>query len=122
MIGLIIIVLLVVGVFFFKSKRINANNNTSTVTNNSNQTQEQVNQNTILIKNFSFSPNVLTIKKGTTVTWTNQDSVVHTIKSDTFNSSDLSQGDRFQFTFNNSGTFNYSCGIHPNMTGTIVVE
>ncbi len=85
-------------------------------------TQDQVSQNMVVINNFAFSPQVLTVKQGTTVTWVNQDTVAHSIKSATFNSQSLNQGETFSFTFNTKGTFDYSCGIHPSMTGQIVVE
>jgi plastocyanin len=78
--------------------------------------------NSVIIENFAFSPASLTIEKGKTVTWTNEDSAPHTIKSDTFNSGTLNTGDKFQFTFNNAGTFDYSCGIHPSMKAKIIVE
>ena len=76
----------------------------------------------INIQNFAFNPVALTVKKGATVTWTNSDSVPHQIRSATFNSSQLSQGQTFSFTFNDAGTFDYSCAIHPSMTGKIIVE
>lgn len=82
----------------------------------------QTQSNAINIKNFAFSPATLTIKKGTAVTWTNNDSAPHQIKSATFNSSQLSNGQNFSFTFNEVGSFDYSCAIHPSMTGKIVVE
>ena len=86
-------------------------------------TQESiVGSNTINIQNFSFTPGALTVKKGNTVTWTNNDSSTHQIKSDFFNSSQLANGQSFSFTFTNSGTFDYSCAIHPTMTGKIIVE
>jgi plastocyanin len=91
-----------------------ANNNTGQPS----QAQGQM----ISIQNFSFNPGTLTISKGTTVTWVNNDSVAHNIKSDTFNSSDLTKGQTFSFTFNQTGTFNYSCGIHPSMLGKIIVQ
>lgn len=78
--------------------------------------------NTINIQNFSFNPGVLTVKKGDTVTWTNNDSSPHQIKSASFNSSQLTNGQSFSFTFTNSGTFDYSCAIHPAMTGKIIVK
>lgn len=81
-----------------------------------------VSGNAINIQNFSFNPAALTIKKGTTVTWTNSDSVPHQIKSATFNSSPLGKGQTFSFTFNDTGTFDYSCAIHPSMLGKIIVE
>jgi amicyanin len=81
--------------------------------------------NTISIANFAFSPSSLTIKVGTTVTWTNKDSTAHTVTSDTgnvLNSGNMAQNATFSFTFNSAGTFNYHCAIHPNMKGTIVVQ
>lgn len=74
------------------------------------------------IAGFAFSPKTLTVKKGTVVIWTNNDSVSHKIKSDTFNSDVLTPGQSFPFTFNNTGTFDYGCAIHPSMTGKIIVE
>jgi plastocyanin len=76
----------------------------------------------ISIENFSFNSAAITIDKGTTVTWTNNDSAPHQIKSDTFNSGTLSNGQSYSNTFNDSGTFNYSCAIHPSMTGSITVK
>jgi plastocyanin len=76
----------------------------------------------ISIQNFAFDPADLTISKGTAVTWTNNDSAPHQIKSTTFNSSSLGKGQTFSFTFNDAGTFDYSCAIHPSMLGKIVVK
>lgn len=78
--------------------------------------------NTVSIESFKFTPETLTIKTGTTVTWTNKDSVAHDIKSDSFNSPSLAQNQTFSFTFNDKGTFNYICGVHPSMKGKIIVE
>ena len=78
--------------------------------------------NTIVIKSFSFQPSSLVIKAGTSVTWENQDPAGHDVKSDVFSSPILKTGEKFQFTFDTKGTFVYYCGIHPTMTGTIVVE
>lgn len=84
--------------------------------------ETQSNLNAINIENFSFSPNTLTVKKGMAVTWTNNDSAPHTIKSAAFNSEVLNKGQSFSFTFNEAGTFNYYCSLHPAMTGEIIVE
>jgi plastocyanin len=83
--------------------------------------------NAITIKNFAFSPASLTVKSGTTVTWTNQDSVPHIVASDTgspaaFTSDSLSTGDSYTFTFTQAGEYTYHCSIHPSMKGTIVVQ
>ena len=77
---------------------------------------------TVTIKNFSFSPDILTVKTGTAVVWINEDSATHTIKSDAFNSGDLSNGQKFEFKFEKTGSFDYSCGIHPSMKGKVIVE
>ena len=81
-----------------------------------------VTSNSINIQNFAFSPATLTVKKGTTVTWTNNDSAPHQIKSATFNSGQLGNGQSFSFAFDTAGTFDYSCAIHPSMLGKIIVQ
>ena len=93
-------------------------NQTPTNTKDTNTMQT----NTVDIKDFAFSPNTITVKQGTKVTWVNNDSSTHTIKSDMFNSSDIVQGGTFEFTFTKKGSFDYSCGIHPSMKGKVVVE
>ncbi len=77
----------------------------------------------VAIKNFSFQPSSLTVPIGSTVTWTNQDSVEHTSTSDTgaWDSGGIAPGQSFQHTFTAAGTFTYHCMIHPFMHGTIVV-
>lgn len=76
----------------------------------------------ITVKDFSFIPAAITIKKGTTVRWMNQDSTAHSIKSDKINSPVFGQGDSFEFKFDESGTYDYICGIHTSMKGTIIVQ
>lgn len=78
----------------------------------------------VTIKSFSFQPANLIVPVGTTVTWTNQDSVDHTSTSDTsaWDSGHLGTGQSFSFTFKQPGTFPYHCMIHPYMKGTIVVQ
>lgn len=75
------------------------------------------------IKDFSFHPNVTTLVAGTTVTWTNNDSVSHTVTgtSGKFGSDALRQGQKFSYTFSAPGTYDYQCAIHPFMKGRIVV-
>lgn len=77
----------------------------------------------VAIKDFAFAAKIVTVAKGTTVTWTNGDTAKHSVVStDTsFVSNDLPQGATFQHTFDTVGTFTYICGIHPYMTGTITV-
>jgi plastocyanin len=76
----------------------------------------------VKITNFSFDPQVLTIHKGDTVVWTNMDSVPHTVTGQDFKSATLNKNDTFKFTFNNTGSFDYVCTFHTQMTGTVVVK
>jgi plastocyanin len=78
----------------------------------------------VSIQNMSFSPDSITVKKGTTVTWTNNDSTTHTVTADSGSgpkSGNLASSDTYNFTFNTTGTFNYHCSIHPSMTGKVTV-
>ncbi|MFZ3167073.1 MAG: PQQ-dependent sugar dehydrogenase, partial [Candidatus Methanoperedens sp.] len=75
------------------------------------------------ITNFAFNPANITILKGTSVIWTNNDVDAHTVTSDTgvFDSGTLNQGNTFEFMFNDTGTFKYHCALHPTMQGEVIV-
>lgn len=74
------------------------------------------------IKDFAYVPEIITVPAGTTVVWTNRDSTPHTVTADSFDSGSLSQGQTFSYTFNQAGTFEYRCTIHPSMPhGNVVV-
>jgi plastocyanin len=77
----------------------------------------------VTIDDFAFAPNVLEVPAGTTVTWTNEESVPHTVETEdgVIDSGMLNEGDSFSFTFDEPGTYDYICGYHPRMTATIVV-
>jgi len=79
---------------------------------------------TVSIDNFTFNPPQLTIKAGTTVTWTNKDDIPHTVTAvgKLFKSKVLDTDNGFSFTFTTPGSYAYFCSLHPHMTGTIVVE
>jgi plastocyanin len=80
---------------------------------------------TVFIDNFIFNPKALTVKAGTTVTWTNRDDIVHSIASsnNAFKKSPaIDTDDTFSFTFTTPGTYQYFCYLHPQMVGSIVVE
>jgi plastocyanin len=79
--------------------------------------------NAATIKGFSFQPDVLKVKVGAKVTWTNDDTVAHTVTADTnsFASGNLQPGGSFSFTFTRPGTYAYHCSIHPSMHGSVVV-
>ena len=78
----------------------------------------------VTVSAFAFSPDTLTVKVGTTVTWTNKDSVPHTISGDDgkWGSSSMGQNAAYQYTFNTAGAFPYYCAIHPSMKGTVIVQ
>ena len=77
----------------------------------------------LAIDNFTFNPETVTIQVGTTIVWENNDDIPHSIVETTgkFHSAALDTEDKFSFTFNQAGTFSYFCGLHPRMTGKIVV-
>ena len=82
-----------------------------------------VSTNQVSMSSFAFNPDNITVTPGTQVTWTNNDSVTHTVVSNdnAFNSS-INPGESFNFTFKDAGTFSYHCSIHTNMTGQVVVK
>jgi len=82
--------------------------------------------NHVTIKDYMFSPAVVKVKVGATVTWTNQDSVSHTVTADTVSanapsSMDIANGKSYSFTFKTAGTYSYHCFPHPYMHGTVEV-
>jgi plastocyanin len=80
--------------------------------------------------NECYIPYVVTISVGGTVTWTNDDTAAHTVTSETvtsgpdgiFDSSIVMAGKTFEHTFDDAGTYDYFCVVHPWMTGQVVVE
>jgi plastocyanin len=78
---------------------------------------------TIRIDNLTFGLETVQIPAGTTVTWTNDDDIPHSVVATdkTFHSPSLDTGDSFSRTFTAPGMIEYSCGRHPHMTGRIVV-
>ncbi|MBU3968107.1 MAG: cupredoxin domain-containing protein [Euryarchaeota archaeon] len=71
---------------------------------------------------FSFYPAEVVIAKGGTVTWKQKDYDVHTVTGAGFDSGELSQGKTFSHTFNEVGTYEYMCKLHPSMKGKVVVK
>jgi len=76
----------------------------------------------VSIENNAFQPNVVTVELGTTVTWTNNQSVAHNVIFADFSSPLLEEGETFTHKFDKAGTYTYKCGIHPSMTGKIIVK
>lgn len=82
-------------------------------------------KNQIVIKDFHFSPEILTVKAGEKITWINRDEEPHTVVSveKQFKKSNaLDTDEKFTITAGAPGTYTYFCSVHPKMTGTIVVE
>jgi plastocyanin len=79
---------------------------------------------TAKIDNFTFEPATLTVKAGTTVTWTNEDDIPHTVVATdrAFRSKALDTDDKFSFTFTTPGSYEYFCSLHPHMKATVVVQ
>ncbi|MGH2782944.1 MAG: plastocyanin/azurin family copper-binding protein [Thermoleophilaceae bacterium] len=77
------------------------------------------------MEGIQFVPSEVTVKVGETVTWTNNDSVGHDVTADEFSSGaagGIAGGQTFEHTFEEAGTFDYVCTVHPGMDGTVQVE
>jgi len=86
---------------------------------------EKASPNEVMIDNFSFLPQTLTVPVGTTVTWINRDDVPHTVVSvdkKTIVSPALDTDEKFSFTFTAAGTNDYFCSVHPHMKAKIIVK
>ncbi len=83
----------------------------------------------VFIHNYTYQPANIQIVWGTAVTWTNEDSAIHSVvlphivtsETDIRESGPLSQGQSFSYTFLARGTFQYYCIEHPSMVGTVTV-
>lgn len=77
----------------------------------------------VSVRNFAFKPPAITVPVGTTVNWTNDDIEQHTATADdkSFDSDVINNGNGYSFTFSKVGTFRYSCLIHPDMRGQVIV-
>ena len=125
---IIIVLILVGGALALNHKSANtppaSQSQSQTNTTSSNQASAT---GSIDIRNMMFTPSQITVQKGGTVTWTNNDSMTHTVVDDLSNvggpsSGDIAPGATYSFTFNKTGSFQYHCSIHPSMRGTIVVK
>jgi plastocyanin len=126
-IAVVVVIGAIVGIVVANRK---PNNSTASSTSSQSQTKtssatKPASANSITISNFAFGPAAMTVKAGTTVTWTNQDSVAHTVvETDSLagpNSQPLDQGKSYSFKFATAGTYHYHCSIHPDMVGTVTV-
>lgn len=79
----------------------------------------------VSMADIAFDPAEVTVGVGDTVTWTNDDSVDHDVTADSFSSGDpggMAPGDTFDHAFEEAGTFDYVCTVHPGMEGSVTVE
>ena len=82
---------------------------------------------TVDMKDIQFVPKDVTVDAGTTITWTNSDSVPHTVTKEggpgaDFDSGNVDPGATFEQTFDEPGTVDYVCTIHPGQAGTVTVK
>jgi plastocyanin len=113
---IVILAILIASVLVAGCTQYSSTNPTPTPTGSSN---------TVSIKGFAFNPSTLTVPVGTTVTWTNDDSTIHTVTSDSgseLGSGQIPVGQTYSHTFNSAGTFSYHCSIHTSMKAQVVVE
>lgn len=88
---------------------------------------EKTGSNAVTIAKYAFSPSPLTVKKGTSVTWTNTDTAKHNVVVDDGAPAGgpdgplFGKGETFSFTFNTVGTYKYHCSPHPYMHGEVIV-
>jgi plastocyanin len=77
----------------------------------------------VTIGNFAFAPQELKVPVGTTITFRNDDDMIHSIVAEdgSFRSKGLDTGDTFSFTFSKPGDYAYVCGLHPFMHGKVTV-
>jgi plastocyanin len=129
-IAVVVVILIIVAIAFGLSRNSNKNTSNQNTPSSASSQSSQNNQtptstDSVTIQNFAFLPGDITVKKGTTVTWTNKDSTAHSVNEMDGqkgpDSGDLNPGDKYTFTFNQSGTFKYRCNLHPEMLGTVTV-
>ncbi len=83
----------------------------------------------VFIRSYTYQPANIQVVWGTTVTWTNEDSAIHSVvlphivtsERDIRESGPLSQGQSFNYTLLARGTFQYYCIEHPSMIGIVTV-
>ena len=83
---------------------------------------------TVTIRSFKFEPATVTVNVGDIVEWKNDDIVPHTATADgeaqkpTFDSGTIQTGAKWRYLARNKGTYNYTCTLHPNMKGELIVQ
>jgi len=76
-----------------------------------------------MAKSYRFSPKVIDVDAGSTVTWTNDDNFTHTVKVDGQDDHKVDRGDSVSITFDRAGTYHYVCTLHSqDMDGDVIVR
>jgi len=126
-IGLIVIALIVVVAVAGLSGSEEKDSGQASKSNDTNSSSEQASDATeVTIKDYKYMEKDLKVKVGTTVRWTNEDSVPHSVTGDDIEKSGLDsenfgQGETFEYTFDKAGEFSYFCKPHPYMKGSVTV-
>ena len=78
----------------------------------------------VIIKNISYTQPKIQITAGTTVEWTNNDPLPHSVTAvdKSFNSGLIQPGKSYRHTFTKAGTYNFYCMPHPFMKGVVIVK
>src|SRR4051812_38114579 len=82
-------------------------------------------ENTVAIKQFKNQPETLTVYAGEIVEWKNEDIFPHSATAKdgkAFDSGSMATGASWRFTTSQKGTFDYTCTLHPNMKGKLIVQ
>lgn len=118
-IGLILLLVLAAGIYFFMQKYPSLNNS------NSELASSNILSLNVEISGYKFFPQAIAISQGGIITWTNNDSVAHTITSDSgteLASPLIASGSSYSHKFDTKGIFDYHCSIHPYMKGEVSVN
>ena len=122
---LVVLAILVIGGIIYGVTRSSSPTTSTATATATAATTTSGNTTAIAISNSAFATTSVTIKVGDTVTWTNQDSIAHTVTSTDggpLNSGNLAKSATYSYTFTKAGTYAYQCSYHPYMTGTVTVQ
>ncbi|MEK6918709.1 MAG: cupredoxin family copper-binding protein [Nanoarchaeota archaeon] len=131
-IGTVVILAIIIGIVAFSTISkpepaiIPTDNNDAPIVDNGLDLKPSANQGkNIVIGGQKYLPQTLTINKGETIVWVNDDSMQHTVTSDSgseLNSGTIGLGQKYSHTFENAGTYEYHCEFHSSMKGKIIVQ
>ena len=125
-IAAVVVVIAIVGIVAASGGKKTSSSNTAGTDNmSSSAVANAVAADKVTISNYMFAPGDIKVKMGTTVTWTNQDSVKHNVVSDDGMMPDgklIGKDETYTYTFTKAGTYKYHCSPHPYMHGSVTVE